>query len=100
MTNWSLIGSGSTYGVGDPFWSANTVAVPSSITLSFTGFTPTAQSAQFALNGSGTDNYLVYTYDYVNAQVPAPLPLAGAGLAFGFSRRLRRRIKSSATSAS
>jgi hypothetical protein len=32
--------------------------------------------------------------------VPAPLPVLGAGLAFSFSRRLRRRIKSSATLAS
>jgi hypothetical protein len=29
--------------------------------------------------------------------VPSPLPLLGAGAAFGFSRRLRRRINSSAT---
>jgi hypothetical protein len=99
-TNWSLIGSGDTYGVDAPFWSAPTVNIPSSIVLSFAGFTPTAKNANFTLNGSGSDNYLVYTYDYVNAQVPAPLPLAGAGLAFGFSRRLRLRIKSSATSAS
>jgi hypothetical protein len=99
-TNWSLIGSGDTYGVDTPFWSAPTVNIPSSIVLSFAGFTPTTKNANFTLNGSGSDNYLVYTYDYVNAQVPAPLPLAGAGLAFGFSRRLRLRIKSSATSAS
>jgi hypothetical protein len=94
MTNWSLIGAGNTYGVTDSFWSANAVNIPSAITLSFTGFTPTAQNAQFALNGSGSDNYLVYSYEYISAQVPAPLPIAGAGLAFGFSRRLRRRIQS------
>ncbi len=99
-TNWSLIGTGSTYSVGNSFWSAPTVAIPTSVELIFTGFTPTNQNAQLALNGSGSDNYLVYTYDYVNAQVPAPLPLVGAGLAFGFSRRLRLRIKSSASSAS
>jgi hypothetical protein len=99
-TNWSLIGTGSTYSVGNSFWSAPTVAIPTSVELLFTGFTPTAQSAQLALNGNSADNYLVYTYDYVNAQVPAPLPLVGAGLAFGFSRRLRLRIKSSASSAS
>ena len=99
-TNWSLIGSGDTYSVDAPFWSADNVSIPSSIVLSFAGFAPTAKTANFALNGSGLDNYLVYTYDYVNARVPAPLPLAGAGLAFGFSRRLRLRIKSSATSAS
>ena len=29
--------------------------------------------------------------------VPGPLPILGAGAAFGFSRRLRRRIKTSAT---
>ncbi|WP_254952844.1 MULTISPECIES: hypothetical protein [unclassified Cyanobium] len=31
--------------------------------------------------------------------VPGPLPILGAGMAFGFSRRLRSRIKSSATMA-
>lgn len=31
------------------------------------------------------------------SSVPGPLPLLGAGLAFGFSRRLRRRIESSAS---
>jgi hypothetical protein len=99
-TNWSIIGSGDIHSVDAPFWSADNVSIPSSIVLSFTGFTPTTKTANFTLNGSGLDNYLVYTYDYVNTRVPAPLPLAGAGLAFGFSRRLRLRIKSSATSAS
>jgi len=33
---------------------------------------------------------------YTQAAVPGPLPLLGAGIAFGFSRKLRRRINSSA----
>jgi len=99
-TNWSLIGGGNTNGIASSFWTGNTVSIPSLVTLSFTSFTPESSTASFQLNGSGTDNYLVYDYIYAPNQVPAPLPLAGAGLAFGFSRRLRRRIKSSATTAS
>jgi hypothetical protein len=61
---------------------------------------PIARNATFTLDGSFGNNYLEYTYDYINNQVPTPLPVVGAGLAFSFSRRLRRRIKSSATLAS
>jgi len=99
-TNWSLIGGTNTNPVASSFWSGNTVSIPSFISLTFPSFTPIAQSATFTLNGSGADNYLVYSYIYANTEVPAPLPVVGAGLAFGFSRRLRRRIKSSATIAS
>lgn len=40
--------------------------------------------------------YLTYEYDDGVNPVPAPLPLLGAGAAFGFSRKLRKRIRSSA----
>jgi len=33
---------------------------------------------------------------YTQDAVPGPLPLLGAGIAFGFSRKLRRRISTSA----
>jgi hypothetical protein len=61
---------------------------------------PISRSATFTLDGSASNNYLEYSYNYVQNQVPTPLPVLGAGLAFSFSRRLRRRIKSSATLAS
>ena len=35
-------------------------------------------------------------YTLVNASVPGPLPLFGVAAAFGYSRKLRKRIKSSA----
>ena len=43
--------------------------------------------------------YLTYKYDdgIVAPPVPGPLPIVGAGLAFGFSRKVRRRIQSSAS---
>jgi len=43
--------------------------------------------------------YLTYKYDdgTVAPPVPGPLPIVGAGLAFGFSRKVRRRIQSSAS---
>ena len=99
-TNWSLIGGNSIHGVASSFWSGNTVSIPSFVSLSFPSFTPTAQSATYSLDGSPDRNYLEYSYNYVQNQVPTPLPVLGAGLAFSFSRRLRRRIKSSATLAS
>jgi hypothetical protein len=99
-TNWSLIGGGNINGVASSFWSGNTVSIPSLISLNFTGILPSSFNAQFALTNSQDDNFIQYTYNYVNNQVPAPLPVLGAGLAFSFSRRLRRRIKSSATLAS
>ena len=99
-TNWSLIGGNSIYGVASSFWSGNTVSIPSFASLSFPSFTPIAQSGTYTLDGSPDRNYLQYSYNYVQNQVPTPLPVLGAGLAFSFSRRLRRRIKSSATLAS
>jgi hypothetical protein len=99
-TNWSIIGGDSIYGASSSFWSGNTVSIPSLIKLNFTGLVPSSETASFTLNGSGDDNYIVYQYDLVSDRVPAPLPLLGAGLAFGYSRRLRSRIKSSATLAS
>jgi hypothetical protein len=99
-TNWSLIGGGNINGVASSFWSGNTVSIPSLISLNFTGILPSSFNAQFALTNSQDDNYIQYTYNYVSNQVPAPLPVLGAGLAFSFSRRLRRRINSSATLAS
>jgi hypothetical protein len=39
------------------------------------------------------------TLSLINNPVPGPLPILGAGAAFGFSRRLRRRINASQTSA-
>jgi len=99
-TNWSLIGGGNINSVASSFWSGNTVNIPSLISLNFTGILPSSFNAQFALTNSQNDNYIQYTYNYVNNQVPAPLPVLGAGLAFSFSRRLRRRINSFATTAS
>lgn len=98
--NWSLIGSGNTNGIASSFWSGNTVSIPSFVSLSFFSLAPIARNATFTLDGSFGNNYLQYTYNYINNQVPTPLPVVGAGLAFSFSRRLRRRIKSSATLAS
>jgi hypothetical protein len=40
--------------------------------------------------------YLTYEYE-TGTSVPGPLPIVGAGLAFGVSRKLRRRIQSSAS---
>ena len=99
-TNWSLIGGGNINGIASSFWSGNTISIPSFISLTFPSFAPIARSATFTLDGSASNNYLEYSYNYVQNQVPTPLPVLGAGLAFSFSRRLRRRIKSSATLAS
>ena len=99
-TNWSLIGGGNINGIASSFWSGNTISIPSFISLTFPSFAPSARSATFTLDGTAANNYLDYSYTYVQNQVPAPLPVLGAGLAFSFSRRLRRRIKSSATLAS
>jgi len=43
--------------------------------------------------------WLTYEYDdgTLPAGTPSPLPLLGAGAAFGFSRKLRRRIQSTAS---
>ena len=51
----------------------------------------------FDINESRNDpgNSLSFTTP-TQASVPGPLPLLGAGAAFGWSRRLRRRIKTSA----
>jgi hypothetical protein len=46
---------------------------------------------------SSTNLYLTYSYDDGNTAVPGPLPIVGASMAFGFSRKLRRRIQSSAS---
>ena len=99
-TNWSLIGGGNINGIASSFWSGNTISIPSFISLTFPSFAPIARSATFTLDGTASNNYLDYSYSYVQNQVPTPLPVLGAGLAFSFSRRLRRRIKSSATLAS
>ncbi|MEI6029985.1 MAG: choice-of-anchor E domain-containing protein [Synechococcaceae cyanobacterium ELA739] len=42
--------------------------------------------------------YLTYTYEIPPAPgaVPGPIPILGAGAAFGFSRKLRKRIRSTA----
>jgi hypothetical protein len=62
-TNWSLIGGGNSYGIASSFWSGNTISIPSMVSLTFSGFTPSAQSATFTLDGSGANNYLEYTYN-------------------------------------
>jgi hypothetical protein len=50
------------------------------------------------LNLSSSNLYLTYSYDDgITAPVPGPLPIVGASMAFGFSRKLRRRIQSSAS---
>jgi hypothetical protein len=49
---------------------------------------------------NGGNAWISVTYDYTlnpSAQIPGPLPIVGAGMAFGFSRKLRRRIQSSAS---
>jgi hypothetical protein len=99
-TNWSLIGGGNNNGIASSFWSGNTISIPSFISLTFPTLAPISRNATFTLDGTPANNYLDYSYTYVQNQVPAPLPVLGAGLAFSFSRRLRRRIKSSATLAS
>jgi hypothetical protein len=52
-----------------------------------------------ALTFEGSSLYLTYEYDdgTLPAGTPGPLPLLGAGAAFGFSRKLRRRIQSTAS---
>lgn len=40
--------------------------------------------------------FLEYTYTTPDVTVPGPLPILGAGAAFGFSRKLRKRIRSTA----
>jgi len=70
-----------------------------------TSFNPNPNSVEVALEWYTTGNATLsditssftQTASPVTNQVPAPLPLLGAGAAFGFSRRLRRRIKTSAT---
>lgn len=46
---------------------------------------------------SSPNLYLTYSYDDGKIAVPGPLPIVGASMAFGFSRKLRRRIQSSAS---
>lgn len=48
-----------------------------------------------ALTIGSSQLYLTYEYNDANP-VPGPLPVLGAGAAFGFSRKLRKRIRSSA----
>jgi hypothetical protein len=70
-----------------------------------TTFGPNPTSVSVALEwftvGNATMSDITSTFTQTDAPipagVPAPLPLIGAGAAFGFSRRLRRRIKTSAT---
>lgn len=99
-TSWSLVGGGNINGIASSFWSGNTISIPSFVSLAFPSLATTNRSATFTLDGTASNNYLDYSYSYVQNQVPTPLPVLGAGLAFSFSRRLRRRIKSSATLAS
>jgi hypothetical protein len=52
-----------------------------------------------------TDTYRVtntgglnsFNNGFTQSDVPGPLPVVGAGMAFGFSRKLRSRIKASAS---
>jgi hypothetical protein len=71
------------------------------ITLYGGGFVATAptEGGIFGntLTLSSTNLYLTYSYDDGNTAVPGPLPIVGASMAFGFSRKLRRRIQSSAS---
>ena len=50
-----------------------------------------------ALTMNSSQLYLTYEYDDGVNPVPGPLPVLGAGAAFGFSRKLRKRIRSSAS---
>lgn len=57
-------------------------------------------ATEWFTTGSALINTITSSFtqtDIAIPNVPAPLPLLGAGAAFGFSRRLRRRIKTSAT---
>jgi len=87
--------------------------VPTS-SQSLTNFAPSPLLANASSGQSGvfnpntTSTNIVYTFSTTGTKrirgastdyssVPGPLPILGVAAAFGFSRRLRRRIKSSAT---
>ena len=60
----------------------------------------TSVSTTFSTTGSGNLNSFKVQFTSGSpapSPVPGPLPLLGAGAAFGISRRLRRRINTSAT---
>ena len=59
----------------------------------------TSVSSVFSTTGNGNfGNFVVSLSPGAPvSNVPGPLPILGAGAAFGFSRRLRRRINTSAT---
>jgi hypothetical protein len=66
------------------------------------GWTPggpfeSADNSSFVLSNILANTYLSYDWTVPTTGVPAPLPLAGGITAFAFSRRLRRRISSTAS---
>jgi hypothetical protein len=84
---------------GGTLTSTNGAPVSSQFTVPVTS---TSVSTFFSTTGTGAINSFIVEFTSGNpvpppSLVPGPLPILGAGAAFGFSRRLRRRINTSAT---
>ena len=91
--------------IGVAAWNGSK-ALPLSSILQFVGTQPITQgflsvcvdlscdNPSFIFTGSRPPRPVIYTP--LPTSVPGPLPIFGAAAAFGFSRKLRKRIKSSA----
>jgi len=72
--------------------------VASNVTLPFDTYRALWVRDTFTPGGNGDLKTLTNEYTQGDSsRVPGPLPLMGAGVALGFSRKLRRRITSTAT---
>ena len=67
-------------------------------TVNFTGLTTLKVKATYDLVNPASLSSFTSTFEQTAIpKAPAPLPLLGAGMALGFSRKLRSRIKASAS---
>ena len=91
-----LTDGGGIYFVSEP------TSGPSFVTNIFNDYTGSFAAAneinytQFYLNDPDSIASSSLIPQYTPSSVPGPLPLLGAGAAFGWSRRMRRRLKTSA----
>ena len=95
---WAIGGFGiqSTYSSGDPVVSSATFAGQ---TLAGLGFTTPGLLGTWTLAVTNDTINVVVGAPPASASAPGPLPVFGAAAAFGYSRRLRRRVSQSSSSA-